>query len=121
MRAAWPAACTRSRSCVRVKNCNESNMFEMNNKLYRQMLLQKCKEKDELLLRQMAEGKIKCAKTMNEGYGKKGYLSLQVLSKVRQTFYTRVRMQPFAGNFPGDRRFSKTNHMCKCTKEKEDE
>ena len=104
-----------------VENCNESNIFEMSNKLYRQMLLQKCKEKDELALRKMAEGKSKCDKIMNEEYGKKAYLSLQVLSKVRQTFLSRVRMQPFAGNFPGDKRFSKTNHMCKCTKEKEDE
>ena len=104
-----------------VENCNESNMSEMSNKLYRRMLLQRCKEKDELILRQMAEGKSKCARIMTESYGRKPYLSLQVLSKVRQTFYTRVRMQPFAGNFPGDKRFSKTNHMCKCTKEKEDE
>ena len=104
-----------------IEDCNTSNIWQMSNKQYRQNLIQRCKEKDELYLRKLAEGKSKCDKILSEGYGKKSYISLQLLSKVRQVFYTRVRMQPFAGNFPGDRRFTKSNLLCLCKQEKEDE
>ena len=104
-----------------IEDCNTSNIWQMSNKQYRKMVIEKCKEKDEVFLRKLAEGKSKCDRIMKEAYGKKPYLSLQVLSKVRQVFYTRVRMQPFAGNFPGDKRFSKSNHRCRCSEEKEGE
>ena len=104
-----------------IEDCNTSNIWQMSNKNYRKMLIETCKLKDEMCLRKLAEGKSKCDKIMEEEYGKKPYLSLQVLSKVRQVFYTRVRMQPFAGNFPSDKRFSKSNHLCLCAVEKEDE
>ena len=104
-----------------IEDCNTSNIWQMSNKHYRKMVIEKCKEKDEVFLRKLAEGKSKCDRIMKEAYGKKPYLSLQVLSKVRQVFYTRVRMQPFAGNFPGDKRFSKSNHRCRCSEEKEGE
>ena len=50
---------------------------------------------------------------MKVEYGKKSYMSQQVISKVRLTFYTRVRMEPFAGNFQGDKIKKKLKYFWK--------
>ena len=104
-----------------IENCNEDDLEQVGTKTYRKKLVQKCKEKDEIELRKMAQGKIKCDKIMSESYGKKPYLSSNVLRKARLLFKTRTRMLPFASNYPKDRKFSKSNWLCRCTKENESE
>ena len=42
-------------------------------------------------------------------------------SQVRSFFSTRVSMLPLAGNFRQDRRFARTNWLCRCGKEREEE
>ena len=44
-----------------------------------------------------------------------------LMAKVCQIFMTQVKMQPFAGNFAKDIRFSKTNWKCRCALEIEQE
>ena len=106
---------------LNIGNCNEEDIFKIGSKPYRKYLIQKCKEKDETELRKLAEGKPKCHKIMKDTYGKKDYMSTKVLSKVRQLFLSRVKMQHFAGNFPNDKRFEKTNWLCRCKTETESE
>ena len=36
------------------------------------------------------------------------------MHKGRQMYRTRVMLQPFAGNYSHDRRFEKTQFMCRC-------
>ena len=72
-------------------------------------------------LRINAEGKKKCERIMKEEFGLKDYMKQNTLCKVREIFKTRVHMQPFAGNYPNDRRFKKNNFMCKCKTKKEEE
>ena len=58
---------------------------------------------------------------MSESYGKKPYLSSNVLKKARLLFQTRTRMLQFASNYPKDIRFARTNWLCRCLKESESE
>ena len=52
---------------------------------------------------------------------KKTYMTENLMSKVRQIFLTRVKLQPFAGNFKADKRFAKTEWLCRCGWEIEQE
>ena len=49
------------------------------------------------------------------------YFDNKVPSQVRSFFSTRVSMLPLAGNFRQDRRFARTNWLCRCGKEREEE
>ena len=106
---------------LNIPNCNEDNIFNVGSKGYRKQIVLKCKEKDEKELRTLADKKTKCEKIMADKYGRKLYMSANILRNVRQIFYTRVKMQPFAGNYPNDGRFLKTNGLCRCRLKKEDE
>ena len=53
--------------------------------------------------------------------GRKQYLRTKSLKEVRSLFYTRVQMQPFGGNYSNDKRFQRTNWMCRCGVAKEQE
>ena len=57
---------------------------------------------------------------MEDHYGKKEYMSTKNLSEVRSTFYTRVQMHPFGGNFSHYKRFQKTNWLCACGEAREE-
>ena len=72
-------------------------------------------------MRDQAVGKEKCDKLILEDYEKKEYMSEQSIEGVRQYFYSRVRMQPFAGNYSKDKRFMKSNWLRKCRNEREEE
>ena len=48
-------------------------------------------------------------------------MSNQTIAKVRNFFYTRIKMQPFGGNYSKDKRFSRTEWMCRCAEEREEE
>ena len=56
-----------------------------------------------------------------KGYGKKNYISDSLLKNVRDIYRTRYGMHPFAGNYSRDRRFARTEWLCRCRKAKEDE
>ena len=80
-----------------------------------------CQRKDEERLRKMGEGKTKCDRMCSEDYGKKLYISQKIPHVVRQIFRTRFGLQPFAGNYSNDRRFLKSNWLCRCQKVREEE
>ena len=120
----WPGLVKETENICKeigVANVNEDNIWKLNTKEYRKLVIKKCKEKDEIVLRKMAENKTKCTKIMSEPYGKKSYMSENRLHIVRQMFCTRVQMQPFAANYRHDARFLKTNFLCKCSKSEESE
>ena len=86
----------------------------MSVKCYRAEVTAACHRLNESRLRKSMEGKLKCEKILSENYGRKNYFSLTTPSKVRQFFSTRVSMLPLAGNFSHDRRFRRTNWLCRC-------
>ena len=63
----------------------------------------------------------KCQKISKDFYGRKSYFDNKVPSAVRSYFATRVSMQPIAGNFRQDRRFARTQWLCRCEREREEE
>ena len=70
-------------------------------------------------LREKAHGK--CERINTETYGKKSYLHDKNIHQVRQLYRTRFGLQPFAGNYSKDKRFAKTQWLCKCGEEREEE
>ena len=49
------------------------------------------------------------------------YLSIKTIHKSRSLYRTRFGLQPFAGNYSHDRKFVKTNLLCKCGTAREEE
>ena len=120
----WPGlAKETARICqeLQIPDCNEADIWGMSTKEYRRMVTGRCKEVDMVRMMEEAGTSQKCARIMKEPYGKKPYMTKHLMAKVRQIFMTRVKMQPFAGNFPKDKRFSKTNWKCRCNLEIEQE
>ena len=66
-------------------------------------------------------GKTKCEKILANGYGRKGNFEKTVPGQVRQFFSTRTSMLAIAGNFSGDRRFERTDWLCRCGQREEQE
>jgi hypothetical protein len=58
---------------------------------------------------------------MTDKYGKKEYISKERISDIRQWYRTRVGLLPFAGNYSKDRKYARTDWMCRCQEEKEDQ
>ena len=65
-----------------IEDCNETSN-SMNNKDYRSMLIEICKQKDGERLRDQAIDKENSDKIMLEDYGKKEYMSEQSIDGVR--------------------------------------
>ena len=72
-------------------------------------------------LKKQAEGKEKCWRVAQDDYGKKAYIKNENIQQVRDMFRTRFGLQPFAGNYSKDRRFARTNWLCRCQMFREEE
>ena len=88
---------------------------------YRKILLKACHKENEENLRSKANGKTKCEHIQNEEYGKKNYVDSKQIQYVRKAFRTRFGMNNFAGNYSHDRRFARTDWLCRCRQAKETE
>ena len=93
----------------------------MTKNAYRKVITKACHIENEKRLRKQAEGKVKCTKIENEKYGKKLYIKDKDISVARQIYRTRFGMQPFAGNYSKDRRFARTEWLCRCNEARENE
>jgi hypothetical protein len=123
-RNGWPGLAKETRQICEqlgMEDINEATIDKKGDRVYRKFITEKCKALDEKILKELATGKDKCQRIMKEPYGKKAYLTNNTIAKVRDYFYTRVKMQPFAGNYSKDRRFSRTEWMCRCAEEREEE
>ena len=58
---------------------------------------------------------------MRETFGKKNYIIKNKVGKVRNIFKARVGMSEFADNFSKDKRFMRTNWLCRCGDQRESE
>ena len=70
-------------------------------------------------MRSQAKGK--CERIGHEEYGRKQYILSKNISSVRKQFRTRFGLQFFAGNYSHDKRFQKSDWLCKCEESREDE
>ena len=120
----WPGlAQETAKFCYELKipNCNEADIWRLSSKGYRRMVTLRCKELDMMRMMEEAGEMEKCKRIMRDPCGKKPYMTDNLMAKVRQIFLTRVKLQPFAGNFKKDKRFAKTKWLCRCGWEIEQE
>ena len=104
-----------------IEDCNTVNLENWTDKQYRRMVSESCKVLDELRIREAASLLSKCRRVSNEKYGRKDYMKFKTISSVRQHFYSRFGMQPFAGNFKHSKQFEGSDWKCKCGLEIEEE
>ena len=69
--------------------------------------------------RLLAKGKWE--KFISEKYCKKDYISKNNIPEVRIQYRPRFDLLAFAGNYQHDKRFAKSNWLCRCNKAQEDE
>ena len=105
-RMAWPGLAMETAEICRqlgIPDCNDANIWATGTKIYRNMIIERCKELDKDTLQKEMAGKTKCERILMDGYGKKKYLTDNILSKMRSIFKTRVKLLPFGGNFKNDK------------------
>ena len=117
----WPGL---AREAKRI--CEELGIEDVNNtikskKEFKELVKDACLVKDECNLRKLAEKSKKCERIIEEGFGKKKYFTEQSIYKARKYFSTRVSMTRFAGNYTNDRKFKRTNWLCRCLLARESE
>jgi hypothetical protein len=117
----WPGLARETKEICALLGIEDCNSTNMSRKEFKSILDAAINKKDEEILRQMADGKQKCSKIMNEKYGKKDYTSKEHVSDVRKWFRTRVGLLPFAGNYSRDQQYARTEWMCRCEGEREEE
>ena len=71
-------------------------------------------------VKEMAHEKSKCKNIMKEDYGRKEYINEMKIEDVRFMFKGRVGLLPFAGNYENDKKFSRTNWLCRCGEKEKD-
>ena len=84
------------------------------------MVTKACHTQNEERLK-LSASKVKCDKMKKETYGRKEYCSSETIGQARKWFRSRFGLQPFAGNYTHDKRFNKTEWLCRCKEYKEDE
>ena len=103
---------------LHIEDCNTTTLTKAE---YKILLSQLLEVKDESILRDQAKDKSKCERIMKDRYGKKEYLTKMTIGEVRKFYRTRVGLLPFASNYKSDKRFARTNWMCRCKTEKENQ
>ena len=99
-----------------IEDCNTTRIGKLK---YKQMSISACHTLNEKWLRNKAQGK--CERINHELYEKKAYIKNKNIYKVRQQFRTRYGLQPFAGDYLGDKRYAKSDWLCKCQEAREEE
>ena len=117
----WPGLVGECENICNELNIESVNTTQLGKTHYRKVVTSACHKENEKRLRAQADGKIKCERIKEEVYEKKPYISEKQIQDVRNMYRTRFGMQPFAGNYSHDQKFKKTNFMCRCTKEREEE
>ena len=117
----WPGLAKETREICEILKIEDCNKTRMSKKDFKVTLKAALLKKDEEILREQGRDKRKCEFMLKDKYGKKMYISKEKIEDVRNCYRSRVGMQPFAGNFPHDKRFAKRNWLCRCKTKKEDE
>ena len=117
----WPGLakeCKEIAEQLGVENVNDTNLSAS---LYRKTVTEACHSYDADMLKEDMKDKVKCAKILSDGYGRKEYVAKSLPGEVREFFSTRVSMLPLAGNFSRDNRFRRTGWLCLCGEREEQE
>ena len=117
----WPGLALEVEEICLQLNIENVNTTKKNKYKYKQILSRACQVKNEQILRDMSEGKEKCARIQKEAYGQKEYIEKKNISEVRNIYRTRFGQRDFAGNFSKDNKYRKSDWLCRCLMSKEKE
>ena len=117
----WPGLASEAEQICEELNIENVNTTRCNKSDFKIILSKACHVRNEHILREISDGKEKCARIISEKYGQKEYIQNKYISEVRNIYRTRYGQRDFAGNFSHDKSYSKTNWMCKCGLSKEKE
>ena len=117
----WPGLAEETKSICQKLDIECVHETNLKTKKYRKIVLKACHKKNKERLKRQAEGKEKCWRIAEDDYGKKAYIKNENIQQVRDMFRTRFGLQPFAGNYSKDRRFARTNWLCRCQMFREEE
>ena len=110
----WPGLAKETKEICEELHIEDVNATTMSKNEFKRLIKGAIQTKHEANLREQSQGKTKCYNIMKEGYGKKENMNEKKIKEVRLMFKSRVGILPFAGNFSHDKRFSKTNWLCRC-------
>ena len=116
----WPGLAQETQVICKELGIEDCNSTSLNKGDYRKLVTEACHKKNEEIIRNEASEK-KCQRIREEEYGKKDYISSQTISDTRKRFRTRYFLQPFAGNFTHDRKYAKSDWLCRCQEAREEE
>ena len=116
----WPGLSYETESICKQLNIEDCNTTRLSKTDYIAILNKACHSKNEEILRASAS-EVKCARMKEEEYGQKEYTKGQTIQESRKWFRTRFGLQDFAGNYSHDRRFAKSNWLCQCKTNREEE
>ena len=117
----WPGLVEETQDICKKLNIESVHETKLCTKNYRKIVIEASHIANEKLIRDKAKGKTKCNRIIDEEYGKKDYVSRKQINQVRKIFRTKFNMHAFAGNYNHDRRFAKTDWLCRCHKARENE
>ena len=95
------------------------NLTNKDKNTYLNLFLKACHKSNEEKLRNLATGK--CLRISEETYQKREYILYKNIFSARQHYRSRWGMQPFAGNYSHDNRYSKSDWLCLCKESREEE
>ena len=117
----WPGLSDECGKIAKKLGIEDINTTSLSKIVYRKEATEACHCLNEKRLCEDMAGKRKCDKILAEGYGRKEYFSIAKPEQVRQYYATRTNMLAIAGNFSKDRRFKRTNWLCRCGQREEQE
>ena len=117
----WPGLAKETEDICTKLGIESVHATRLDAKTYRKVVTEAVHEENKRRLLKAAENKTKCENMTKEDYGKKEYLKEKSIKDSRAQYKARYKMTSFAGNFKNDKRFSKSNWLCKCKMEIEEE
>ena len=102
---------------LKIEDCNITNMDK---NTYRILAVEACHVLNEARILK-ASSDTKCSRIREEQYGRKSYILTQNIKQCRSWFRTRFGLTDFAGNYSHSRKYFKTNWMCRCGSDREEE
>jgi hypothetical protein len=117
----WPGLASEASKICQELHIEDVNTTSMGKAAYMKVIDKACQAEQRRRLLKLAEGRSKCNNIPTEEFEKREYISKTKIKEVRQWFMTRYSMQPFAGNFSHDKRFAKSQWLCRCREAREEE
>ena len=116
----WPALPRETKYICTSLKIEDCNITQIGRNKYREYVTKACHILNEERLRSEASS-IKCARIATEEYGKKKYILHKNISDTRDHFRARFGLTAFAGNYTHDRKYAKSDWLCRCRRSSETE